>query len=55
MTDAFTFVSDVQILQKRISNLRESIVGLLEQTIECCLFVRQYVQRHFFSEFSLSL
>ncbi|KAL5504762.1 hypothetical protein ACEPAH_7425 [Sanghuangporus vaninii] len=48
MIDAFAFVSDVQTLREKASSLHESINGLLKQTIECCLFVRQYVHRSFF-------
>ncbi|KAL5532081.1 hypothetical protein ACEPAF_5645 [Sanghuangporus sanghuang] len=48
MIDAFAFASDVQTFQERAASLHESINGLLKQTIECCLFVRQYVHRSFF-------
>ncbi|KAL5521305.1 hypothetical protein ACEPAG_9228 [Sanghuangporus baumii] len=47
MVDAFAFVKDMQMLREKATNLHEQINGLLKQTIECCLFVRQYVRRSF--------
>ncbi|KAL5521321.1 hypothetical protein ACEPAG_9245 [Sanghuangporus baumii] len=47
MRDAFMFVSDVQSLSNKVANLQGPITGLLKQTIECCLFVRQYTSETF--------
>ncbi|KAL5522077.1 hypothetical protein ACEPAF_1934 [Sanghuangporus sanghuang] len=47
MVNAFDFVRDVQTLQGKSTGLQEAIVGLLKQTIECCLFVSRYTSRSF--------
>ncbi|KAL5522491.1 hypothetical protein ACEPAG_8507 [Sanghuangporus baumii] len=44
---SFTFVRDVQSLQNKTASLQQPITGLLKQTIECCLFIRQYTSRSF--------
>ncbi|KAL5531915.1 hypothetical protein ACEPAF_5478 [Sanghuangporus sanghuang] len=47
MRDAFMFVSDVQSLPNKAANFQGPITGLLKQTIECCLFVRQFTSQNF--------
>ena len=51
MVNTFSFVEDTQTLREKATSLHQSINGLLKQTVECCLFVRQYVQRSFLGEF----
>ncbi|KAL5512428.1 hypothetical protein ACEPAG_3420 [Sanghuangporus baumii] len=47
MDDAFAFVCDVQGLPRKTVSLQKAIVGMLKQTIECCLFVSRYASRSF--------
>ncbi|KAL5498132.1 hypothetical protein ACEPAH_2262 [Sanghuangporus vaninii] len=47
MGEAFEFVCDVQTLRDRAIGLQRSIDGLLKQTIECCIFVREYTNHGF--------
>ncbi|KAL5478714.1 hypothetical protein ACEPAI_1991 [Sanghuangporus weigelae] len=47
MSEAFEFTSDVQTLCDKSVTLQRSIDGLLKQTIECCIFVREYTSHSF--------
>ncbi|KAL5521307.1 hypothetical protein ACEPAG_9230 [Sanghuangporus baumii] len=47
MDDTFAFVRDTETLRDKARSLQEPINNLLKQTIECCLFVRDYVRRSF--------
>ncbi|KAL5521340.1 hypothetical protein ACEPAG_9264 [Sanghuangporus baumii] len=47
MDDAFSFVRDVQSLPTKALSLQQPLEGLLNQTVECCLFVRKYTGRRF--------
>ncbi|KAL5520575.1 hypothetical protein ACEPAG_9799 [Sanghuangporus baumii] len=47
MSEAFLIVCDVQTLRDRAVGLQRSIDGLLKQTIECCIFIREYTSHGF--------
>ncbi|KAL5501079.1 hypothetical protein ACEPAH_9466 [Sanghuangporus vaninii] len=47
MDDAFAFVRDVETLPDKSASLQQAIVGLLKQTVECCLFISRYTSRSF--------
>ena len=51
MCDAFEFVYDVQQFAVNVTRTRQPITSFLKQTIECCVFIREYVRRGFASEF----
>ncbi|OCB85826.1 WD40 repeat-like protein [Sanghuangporus baumii] len=45
--EAFSFVCEAQTLKDRAASLQQPIDRLIKQTIECCLFVRQYTDHGF--------
>ncbi|KAL5498176.1 hypothetical protein ACEPAH_2306 [Sanghuangporus vaninii] len=47
MNDAFEFALNVQTFRDKAVTLQRPIEGLLKQTIECCIFVREYTSRGF--------
>ena len=50
---AFSFAQDATLLNEgddRLSSLRKTIVQLLDQLIECSLFIREYIRQNFFSK-----
>ncbi|KAL5520521.1 hypothetical protein ACEPAG_9745 [Sanghuangporus baumii] len=47
MNEAFEFAVDVQTLRDKAATLQRPIEGLLKQTIECCIFVRECTSRGF--------
>ena len=50
MKDAYNFSCDTLSLPDKAASLERSISGLLKQTIECCLFIRQYTKGNFVGE-----
>ena len=50
---AFNFAQDASLLSEgddRLSSLRRTIIQLLDQLIECSLFIREYARQNIFSE-----
>ncbi|KZP24286.1 hypothetical protein FIBSPDRAFT_736049, partial [Athelia psychrophila] len=47
MEDLYSFVGDVESLTGKTKQLEHTIVRILEQTIECGLFFREYTDRGF--------
>ena len=47
MQEAFTFVDDLKKLSENVRTLQEPIIGLLKQTVECCVFIREYASHGF--------
>lgn len=50
---AFDFVKDAGTLRDKAQNYAKTIDKLLQQTVEFCRFVKQYLNHGFFSEFNL--
>ena len=51
--NAFSFALDATLLNEgddRLLSLRRTIVQLLDQLIECSLFIREYARQSFFSK-----
>ncbi|KZP24290.1 hypothetical protein FIBSPDRAFT_784956, partial [Athelia psychrophila] len=51
MEDLYSFVGDVESLSGKIKQLEHTIVRILEQTMECGLFFREYTDRGFVGRF----
>ena len=47
MQDVFASFGDYKTLSERVDTLKDPIIGLLQQTIICCEFVREYTARKF--------
>ena len=47
MEDAFNFVHEADFLRDKTKYLKSTMIGLLKQVDECCIFVREYAQRTF--------
>ena len=54
MRDAFDFVHDVQQSAGEVTRVRKPITAFLKQTLECCVFIREYVRCGFASELAYS-
>lgn len=52
MEKAFEFANDTQSLPNKAQHLEQTIIELLKQITECCLFVRKYTSSGFAGEFT---
>lgn len=50
MEKAFEFINNAQSLRNKAQHMEQTIIELLKQITECCLFVRQYTGRGFAGE-----
>ena len=54
MLDAFDFMHDVRKHAYEVNRIQQPIAAFLKQTMECCVFIREYVKRGFASELAHS-
>ena len=55
MSDTYSLVDELKDLPDKVKSLEAVITLILQQIIECSLFVREYVYRNFTGRLSASL
>ena len=52
MKASLAFVNDMRTLSQKVQELKQPVMGLLKQIIECCDFIQKYVNQGFASMYS---
>ncbi|KAJ7093772.1 WD40 repeat-like protein [Mycena epipterygia] len=47
MVDVYSFVEDVEALPKKIKSLEDKTLAIVQQTVECALFIQEYTANGF--------
>ncbi|KAF7341328.1 WD40 repeat-like protein [Mycena venus] len=47
MVDVYSFVGDVESLPRKIKSLENKALAIVQQTVECALFIQEYTSRNF--------
>ena len=55
MEEIFDIVSDVEFIRNKIRALESPIIQFLQQSTECCLFIRRYARHGFISKCCLQV
>jgi hypothetical protein len=50
MVDVYSFVGDVESLPRKIKTLENKALAIVQQTVECALFIQEYTSRNFRGE-----
>jgi hypothetical protein len=49
MANVYSFVEDIDFLAERIKSLEDKVLAIIKQTVECALFIQEYIVNGFCS------
>lgn len=47
MEDVYSFANDVEAIPSQLARFKDTAIKIMQQTVECCLFVQEYVGKGF--------